>query len=367
MSEYNWRREREKFRPEITKGNNADTAENIQVGMPEQRSSSAKIFCIIAGVVIIAVLAAAAIFIFKGDSSPFADVAEKYKTAVGLVTVTVEAKNGNKITAPVGTAWAFAENRFATNGHVANALSGTMLNIINSTVSEMLMIEAEKAGYKSVDEFLKAQGNNAQNVIAAATKMVIAQIADVRADIIINNSKKKSYSIAQVQIHKDYGVVGSEFQPDLAVLTIDGKHDNYFKLAGKSTLADLKSGVPIAFLGFPTERLNKGNFHIDDPIASMQCGTVVAVSDFDMKDAGVDGNFLLRHNLPATGGASGSPIFNQNGEVVAALCGGNVIGQVSANGQVVRAPSAVQINFGIRVDLLSGMNKAVPIKEILKF
>ena len=54
-------------------------------------------------------------------------------------------------------------------------------------------------------------------------------------------------------------------------------------------------------------------------------------------------------------------------EVVAALYGGNIIGQVANNGQIVRAPSAVQINFGVRVDLLSGMGKAVPVKEFLKF
>ena len=368
MSEYNWRKEREKFRPEITKNNCLET-DTIQVENCEKNTSSAKIFGIIAAVAIVAVIVVAGIFIFKsGDaSSKLVSVAEKYKTAVGLVTVTLELKNGSKITEPVGTAWAFDENRFATNGHVANGLNGKVKDVIDATVAELLTVEAKKAGCQSIDEFLKKQGDNAQNVINAAVQMVVSKISNIRADIIINGTLKKSYSIAQVQVHKDYGVEGSKFNPDLAVFTIDGKHDNYFKIADKSTLGDLKSGMPIAFLGFPMERLSDGNLHLDNPVASMQSGTVVAVSDFEMKDAGAEGNFLLRHNLPATGGASGSPIFNQSGEVVAALYGGNIIGQVANNGQIVRAPSAVQINFGVRVDLLSGMGKAVPVKEFLKF
>ena len=37
---------------------------------------------------------------------------------------------------------------------------------------------------------------------------------------------------------------------------------------------------------------------------------------------------------PVTGGASGSPIFNANGEVVALLCGGNIVPQVRASSPV---------------------------------
>lgn len=366
MSEYNWRKEREKFRPETFKAESESTG--IAQVITAEKHSPAKVVYILTGVILAAVIVAG-IFIFnKGDSSKkLANAAEKYKTAVGLVTVTVEMKNGKKKTDPVGTAWAFSENRFATNGHVANGLSTTMKNMIIAGASEILTAEAKKAGCESLDDFLKKQGDKAEEIVNAAMLKVISQISNVRADIIINSTKKKSYNISYVQVHKDYGVVGSKFNPDLAVFTIDGKHDNYFKLADKNTLENLKSGLPVAFLGFPVERLLEDNVHLDNPIASMQCGNIVAVSDFEMKDAGAAGNFLLRHNLPATGGASGSPIFNQNGEVVAALFGGNVIGQVSVNGKIVRAPSAVQINFGVRIDLLSGMGKSVPIKEVLKF
>ena len=65
----------------------------------------------------------------------------------------------------------------------------------------------------------------------------------------------------------------------------------------------------------------------------------------------------MRHNLPATGGASGSAIFLPTGEVVAALNAGNVLwelvrgddGQVKA---VYRQPNAALVNYAQRVDIL---------------
>ena len=265
----------------------------------------------------------------------------------------------------IGTAWAFAPDKFATNGHVAIGLRSSLQNVVKINMMQILNELAKNNNCKSVDELLKKLGSNANAVVNNARKQVISMIKGVRADIIINATRKKSFSVTHVQVHKDYGAVGTSYDPDVAVFTVNGKHDSYFKLADQTTLENLKSGVPIAFLGFPSEYLEKENVNIDNPVASMQSGIVVAVSDFDMKDAGGAGNFLLRHNLPATGGASGSPIFNRNGEVIALLYGGNIIGQVK-KGNVTRAPSAAQINFGVRVDLLSGLGEAESIKDFLK-
>ena len=51
--------------------------------------------------------------------------------------------------------------------------------------------------------------------------------------------------------------------------------------------------------------------------------------------------------------ASGSPIFNANGEVVGILSAGNIIGQINLEtGKPARAPSAVLVNFAQRIDVL---------------
>ena len=70
---------------------------------------------------------------------------------------------------------------------------------------------------------------------------------------------------------------------------------------------------------------------------------------------GPAGNFLVRHNLPATGGASGSPIFLADGSVAAVLNAGNIILAFNPQGDSVtmsRAPSAAGVNYAQRIDIL---------------
>ena len=369
MKEYNWRQEREKFRTDFSRQESpAGGKIEITIGrkpVPPKSLAGG----VLGALLLLAVIAAVLFFCFRSgsdSSTQLAQAAEKNKAAVGLVTLDVELQNGRKIVNPIGTAWAFSENSFATNGHVANGLRSKLMAIIEASVAEKLMEEARKQNCKSVEELFAKLGNDAGKVKENARKEILAMIKDVRASVIINGTLKKSYYVKSLQVHKDYGVAGTRFNPDVAVLNIEGRHDQSFKLADKKTLHNLKSGTPIAFLGFPMENLDSNNVNIDNPVASMQSGIVVAVTDFDMKDSGKERNFLLRHTLPATGGASGSPIFNKKGEVVALLYAGNVIGQVSGRGNVVRAPSAAQINFGVRVDLLSGVGEAVTVKDFLK-
>ena len=373
MKEYNWREERKKYRPDFR--NEQDTAAQKQqeaaqpapapVQVPDHHKKLNLAVIIAAG---IAVIAAGIFFVLsrKEQTSPvpvsspqpaapdvapapapvavvkpvvigtsdsttmLSEVAERHKRSVGLVSISIELENGKKVSGEIGTAWAFAPNKFATNAHVALGLR----------------------------EKFKALG-------LQLAKMKQA-IRSVEAQIIINDSQRKILPISQVQIHRDYGLVSSKRSPDVAILTIAGNHDSYFPIAPRSVLYALKAGDPIAFLGFPMERLDQENMHIDDPLASMQSGIVVAVSDFEMKDSGASRNILIRHNLPSTGGASGSPIFNKNGEVIALLFAGNVIWQITKSGQVSRAPSAAQINFAIRADILSGVGAPVPIQTFLK-
>jgi len=369
MKEYNWREEREKYRTDLKAEKPASEPEKAPNEPAPRRSF--KVWYFAGGAILLAALIVAGLAVCKMLKKPqpqkdsltmLVEAAEKHKSAVGVVVVTVELKNGAKYSDPIGTAWAFSENKFATNGHVAIGLKGYYKGLVIKILTE----DAKQNGYQSLEAYWKSLTPAKQKAVYQnAYQRFINMLKDVRVDIIINSSHKKSYTVTQVQAHKDYGVQGTSFNPDVAVLTIDGKHDNYFKIADKETLENLKPGTPIAFLGFPMENLEKGNINIDNPIASMQTGNIVAVSDFDMKDAGKGGNFLLRHNLPATGGASGSPIFNVNGEVIALLYAGNIIGQVSSNGNITRAPSAAQINFGVRVDLINGMGEAEPIKKFL--
>lgn len=360
MQEYDWRQGREKFRPDFQK----DVPSEPAMPMEKNKKPSFSRAYVLFGVLLLAALAAGIIFIIRQDgANQLADAAEKHKTAVGLVALSIEYKSGKKDTRPLGTAWAVSKNQFATNAHVAAGLKKVLEMLILKDTGQLLEKEAARLGHGSLQEYLNALGAQKAAVLKEARRKALGKIQAARADIILNGTRHKSFSATHVQIHKDYGRSGTNYNPDVALLTISGSHDNYFKLADRPTLENLKSGTPIAFLGFPSENLAQSNVNIDNPVASMQSGIVVASTDFDMKDAGKNNQFL-RHNLPATGGASGSPIFNRKGEVVALLYGGNTITQIK-NGRITRAPSAAQINFAVRADLLSEVGDAVAIKDFL--
>ena len=373
MTEYNWRKEREKYRPDFQKTpqeeQTVQPVQTVVVQKPRGRFTA----WLITGLLIVLVVVGIILLVkavgsgqSADASSMLAQAAEKNKRAVGLVTLTVTLQNGNKMPVPIGTAWAFEKDKFATNAHVAKGLIKTITEIKQFFAKELLEKYAKENGCKSLDELLKKIGKEKAEALAReCLGNVEKMIRGFEVSIQINGAHRQGYPVSQIQIHRDFGLANSKFDPDVAVMTIQGDHNCFFPLAGTETLHSLKSGEPVAFLGFPMEKLDQGNVNIDNPVASMQSGIVVAVSDFEMKDAGRDGNLLIRHNLPSTGGASGSPIFNRNGEVVALLYAGNIIGQVR-NGQVERAPSAAQINFAVRVDLLKGMGEPVEIQTFLK-
>lgn len=230
--------------------------------------------------------------------------ARQYGEAVGLVVWHSERVQ-------VATAWAFAPKRFASNGHVTHP------------VAEAL------ADGKPAYIYLNRKGGTRLKITGAKTH--------------------PRYNPAAKDPH-------DQIAYDVGILEVEQEAPVHFSLADESMLGRLMAGQRLAYLGFPVESLLGNNVNLSHPIASMQSGIVVAVSDFRYGDSGFAGNRLLRHNLPATGGASGSPMFDPEGRVVAILNAGNIaeLHTQSPDGKTTtgRTPSAAQINFAQRVDLL---------------
>lgn len=238
----------------------------------------------------------------------FSDVAEAMESAVGLV-VMVRA-DGSRVQS--ATAWAVAPGVFATNGHVS----------------------------RPVAEHLAAGGE---------------------AQVHLNNSSRRIFRIRKAVTHPGYSASANSI--DVGILQVDGRDHAVWKVASREQLQDLGPGDAIGYYGFPTENLIMNNVNLSKPLASFQTGNVVAVSDFSLKDAGFEDNLFIRHSLPATGGASGSPIFLSDGTVVGLLNAGNInrepVLRQLRDGRTLqgsrRIPSAVQINFGIRVDTVNDL------------
>jgi V8-like Glu-specific endopeptidase len=213
------------------------------------------------------------------------NAAKSYEKAIGLVVLAKEGSGDG-----CGTAWAVAEDIFATNAHVAMPIIRTM----------------------------RAGGS---------------------AFVVINKNPELRYRVRAAIPHPRYfespvnidGKSPAASPYDVALLIVEGKCPVSMKLAARQKLETLDSGHRVAFLGFPMENLINGGVDMHLPVATMQSGIVTANTDFWLAKAPFESRTLVQHNLPATGGASGSPIFDADGEVVAILSAGNITFTVSTS------------------------------------
>jgi len=267
--------------------------------------------------VLLLVMGGAAFGIFRlwQGSRPDSDellkqAAETNASAVGVVmAVTPEGPR------PFATAWAVKDNIFATNAHVVAGVS---------------------------------------RAVAAGAEIYIT----------INRQPQLRFRVIKADVHprafsNQLNVQGkSPAVPpwDVGLLYVEGKAPAIMRLAGPDKLKALGSGTRVAYLGFPMEGMISGGVNTSEPVANMQSGIVTSVSDFWLGAAAPEQCLLVSHNLGAAGGASGSPVFDADGEVVAVLSAGNITMSVEMEGnvpKVKRVPSAVMINFAQRADILA--------------
>jgi len=109
----------------------------------------------------------------------------------------------------------------------------------------------------------------------------------------------------------------------------------------------LTAGMELGFVGYPSEAMAGGGINLERPEPTTQLGNLTAVTDYFVGRAAPEEEQLVQFNMPAAGGASGSPVFNAEGKVIAALNAGNFA--MTAQGK--RVPIG-GVNFGQRVDLV---------------
>ena len=239
---------------------------------------------------LIAVLGVAAFF-FMGRSggsgssggsdtdTKLQQVAKSYEEGIGLVIIPTEE---GTVTA---TAWAVTPTMFATNAHVA------------SPARECL----ENGG---------------------------------TAYVVINKHPEQRFRIKNAIFPSRFGAdltsidgKGPATMPyAVGLLVIEGHANVTLRLASPEKLRSLDSGHRVAFLGFPAEGLAGHGVDIHNPVATMQSGILTATTDFWLAQSAFENRLLLQHNLPITGGASGSPMFDASGDVIGVISSGNMVG-----------------------------------------
>ena len=137
---------------------------------------------------------------------------------------------------------------------------------------------------------------------------------------------------------------------DVAILDVDPATDLGEHLAVSDDPSALTAGTPLAFAGYPVEGTGAQKLAQLSPNPVLQFGRVTALSDYFLFSAEKPNALLIENSLPATGGASGSPIVDGSGKVVAILSGGTV--DIRDGG---RTPSAVMLNYAQRADLIDAV------------
>jgi V8-like Glu-specific endopeptidase len=127
-----------------------------------------------------------------------------------------------------------------------------------------------------------------------------------------NERPGTKYRVLYAMMHPDYRDEDSpRIYPDVGLVLIEGEVDRTVRLAGPERAAAVEAGDPIYLLGFPGTLNNT-----DSPVATLTEGIVSRVTDLSQRKADPATSLLIQHSAFTTKGTSGSPLFDDRGEVV---------------------------------------------------
>ncbi|MEM8874936.1 MAG: FHA domain-containing protein [Planctomycetota bacterium] len=216
----------------------------------------------------------------------------------GSVYMVIKYRNvdGKPVRLGSGTAWSLEPGKLATNAHVAEMMKDL-----------------------TDDEFVVARRGSTDNDL----RMVDYKLHPGY------ESFTKLY-----RAYRPYFPADGSFMPmvggaDVALMMVH--EDDIAKQVPPLELADevsLRPGQSVAYAGFPAEGVS---VNYDAPTPVTKKGALTGFSGLALDDSTSGSEVFIRHDLPSLGGASGSPIVNGEGKVVALNFGNDMQG-ISADG-----------------------------------
>ena len=236
--------------------------------------------------------------------------AQRYEPSVGICSMSLP---GAGEPTPVGTAWLVAgRSCFVTNAHVA-----------------VTLLEAREQAGMSIWVTLAGQST--------------------------------ALPVGRILVHPNYALSKQRKDPlpthDFAILHIDVPLPPGIQglpLASRARLMALREMQSVGYLGFPFENL-VGSVLLRSPKPTAQKGSISALQPWDFSHSADPSRCqLIKHNLGVAGGASGSPLFDESGDVIGVITAGNMerLYDPKSPTEPRRVPSGVALNFAQRIDVL---------------
>jgi S1-C subfamily serine protease len=98
---------------------------------------------------------------------------------------------------------------------------------------------------------------------------------------------------------------------DIGLAVVEGRTPHQVRLASKQRAAELHMGDHVFLLGFPGA-LNSA----ESPVATLTSGIIERLTDLAQHKALPEASVLIQHSAYTTKGTSGSPLFDEQGEVI---------------------------------------------------
>lgn len=230
---------------------------------------------------------------------------------------------------PGGSASPIGPNLLATNAHVAEMMS-------ELKDGQKLYVKAPGAGGKTY-EVLEAKiypGYAEFQKFLQSDPFFVTQTKNCPTCLSpILSGSAPAYDVATLRIAD-----GSQLSPIL-------------EIASEKDFADIKPGTPVAMSGYPLEHIRSGTVQSVAATPTLSIGMVSANTDFFNLPAESNQRKLLQHNLPGTGGNSGSPMVNTAGKIVGLHNAGSYVDVPD----VGRVPNAAMVRYGQRADMLGDL------------
>ena len=256
-----------------------------------------------------------------------------------LGAVYLVVKNDGGVPRAEATAWAFAPTKLATNAHVTEAIKGTSPGTFYLLGPNGERIDIDPAKVKSHPGYM-------------AFKPIKSVTGTVRGTSFTPLDLTSAYDVGIIEVNPA--------TPLPAPLEVASEDD----------VKKLDSGIPVAAAGFPSEGLVGSAALAKAPEPTLQFGYISSLKDvFMCRATDPEHRLLVQHSVPVAGGASGSPMIDASGKVIAIVSGGNVVMMSNPNaaiGETKRAPNAALVNFAQRADLLLALDSGSADSELEK-